>query len=607
MLGVNVNLSLYQIFDVGYTVWQYIERRSPTWARRYYTAMIGLLLALFVFFAYIALTDNPAMLYQKPFAWALYLLPFGNSDAPIDQAFRKVLAAGILFLSYVLVLSFPCSVFFVLLRRQVVDSRPKLRVPNRRSFLQHRAGATESSYFAGIDAVTGEPIYIDDDTRMEHTQIVGVTGGGKTEGGIVPALIHDIAWGRGAIIIDMKGDRSLLEKVAATVISAGRKDDLLYLSLADPKSSQTYNPLKRGNASEVKDKIISSYIWSEVYYKKTSEIATQGICRSLQDLEMPVTFQTLLEYMRDNKKIVELKKELDARGIKNDLESLLSALDGKTRDLTGLIADLTAIVGSNFGPLMAPETGDIDLLDAYKNNKIVLFQLNTGLYQETAIRLARIIIQDIKTVSNHIQSYITAAERHFFPVFIDEFASIAFDAFVELINKARSSKMAISIAHQSLGDLKNAGEGFQNQIFDNTNTRIVYRQNSAESRDLITKMAGTIEKEKLTFQTNLEMGMSVNTGRGSVRRVETFQVDPNLITEFPTGYCALLQHKKSAGERLRYMKSDYIDISESAAFLRERMNTAWADEPETPISTLIAAATKAPEMDHLKRYLNIYQ
>ena len=597
----------YHVFDLGYTIWQYIQKRSPVWGQRYYRAMLALLIVTFVGLAYISFTNQFSILYARPLALMNLLLPFGSSGQAVDHVFRKCAAVGLVTVGYLFLLSFPGSVFFITMRRQVVDSRPKLQSPQRRRFLHHRARAPREAYFAGVDALTGEPIHIPDQARMEHTQIVGVTGGGKTEGGIVPALVHDIAWGRGAIVIDMKGDRSFLEKIAAVVVAAGRKDDLLYFSLADPQSSRTYNPLMRGNASEIKDKIISSYIWSEIYYKKASEIATLGICHALKALDKTVTFQSLLNYMRDMKEIAELKKTLDVRGIKHDLASLVGALDGKTRDLAGLIADLTAIVGSDFGELLSPEQGEIDLLDAYLNNKIVLFQLNTGLYQETAIRLARIILQDLKTVSNHIQSYLKPTERHFFPVFIDEFASIAFDAFIELINKARSAKMAITIAHQSLGDLKNAGEGFQNQIFDNTNMRIVYRQNSAESRDLLTKMAGTVEKEKLTYQSDVAMGMNESTGKGSIRRVETFLLDPNLVTEFPTGYCALLQHHKGARDRLRYMKSDYIDVSRPADFLRERVSRVKQEAPEQPLNETLEQVEAAPELDPLKRYLSIYQ
>ena len=599
-------MSIFHILDFGYTLWQYIQKKSPVWARRYLWLMTGLLVATFGLMGYVFFTNQYVLLYKAPMALINNLAAGISTTSQVDRFFITIFKHAGLLLGYLVFISFPATVFFVLLRRQVVDSRPKLKAPPRQTFLKFRRAAGEEAYLAGIDARTGEPIYIDDDARMEHTQIVGVTGGGKTEGGIIPALVHDIAWGRGSIIIDMKGDRMLLEKVAAAVIAAGRKDDLLLFSLADPRASQTYNPLMRGNSSEIKDKIISSNIWSEVFYKKTSEIATQGICHALQALGRPVTFQSLLEYLRDVKKVEAMKQELDQKGVPNSLESLLCAMDGKTRDLTGLIADLTAIVGSEFGPLMAEDQGEIDLLDAYQNKKIVLFQLNTGLYQETAIRLARIIMQDIKTVSNHIQSYYTASERHFFSVFIDEFASIAFDAFIELISKARSAKIAVSIAHQSLGDLKNAGEGFQNQIFDNTNTRIVYRQNSAESRDLITKMAGTVEKEKITYQTSAEQGMNVHTGMGSIRVVEAFQVDPNLITEFPTGFCALLQHKKSGRERIRYMKSDFIDIGRPADFLRERMENARRLEPEMPLSEILEEVKEAPELDPLKHLVGIY-
>jgi conjugal transfer pilus assembly protein TraD len=596
---------LLQALDVGYTLWQYINKRSKKWGRRYFVAMFGILIGFAALLLYLTIINKTHLLVTVPYGWVSSIFSFAKGAQGIELLFSRLFTVVVMLIGYVLFLSFPSSVFFILLRRKVVDSRPGLRSPPKRNYYEHRFNAPKDAYFAGIDAENGEPVYVDDEARMEHTQIVGVTGAGKTEGGIVTALIHDIAWGRGAIVIDMKGDRSLLNKIIAAVIAAGRKDDLQFFSLAEHSKSNTYNPLRRGNASEIKDKIISSYIWSEVYYKKTSEIATLGICDALQKLNQPVTFQSLLECMRDMKKIEKMKRDLDAKSVTHDLESLLSALGGKTKDVTGLIADMTAIVGSDFGRLIEPYEGEIDLLEAYKNNKIVLFQLNTGLYQETAIRLARIIIQDIKTVSNHIQSYIDPTERHFYPVFIDEFASIAFEAFIELINKARSAKMAVSIAHQSLGDLKNAGEGFQNQIFDNTNTRIVFRQNSAESRDLITKMAGTVEKEKITSQTDVEYGIHMNTGRGSSRRVEKFQLDPNLITEFPTGYCALLQHKKSGVDRIRYVKSDYIQIASEATFLGDKISRPNEEEREMNISEIVEAVEKAPEMDELKGFMGM--
>ena len=307
--------------------------------------------------------------------------------------------------------------------------------------------------------------------------------------------------------------------------------------------------------------------------------------------------------MRDLKAIDALRQQLDAKKLNHELVSLLGVLDGKTRDLAGLMSDFTAIVGSDFGELLAHGKGEIDLLDVYREQKIVLFQLNTGLYQETAIRLARMIIQDIKSVSNAIQSYTVPADRHFFGLYIDEFASIAFEAFIELINKARSSKIAVSIAHQSLGDLAQVTEGFQSQIFDNTNTRMVFRQNSATSRDLITKMGGTIEVEKFTHQLEHDGHQELLTGRGSSRRVETFQIDPNIITELDTGYCVLVQHKRNGKDRITYLQSDYLDIGCEASFLRER----FQEKPEAPVQEVLEEVKNEEFLDPLKRRLAYYQ
>ena len=489
------------------------------------------------------------------------------------------------------------------IERNVQDSRPQLKYFPRKQFFSGRKTAPKDAYFAGLNALTGEKIFLPDENRMEHTQIVGVTGGGKTEGGIVPALIHDIIRGRGAAVIDMKGDRSLLEKISAAVVATGREKDFYFFSLSDPKRSHTYNPLRRGNASEVKDKIISAQVWSEVYYKKTSEIATLQLCHALRQLGEEITFHRLLSLMRDLKSIDKLRQQLDALKINHELTSLLSVLDGKTRDLSGLMADFTAMVGSEFGDLLAHGKGEIDLLDIYQNRKIVLFQLHTGLYQETAIRLARMIIQDIKSVSNAIQAYTVAADRQFFGLYIDEFASIAFEAFIELLNKARSSKIAISIAHQSLGDLAQVSEGFQSQIFDNTNTRMVFRQNSATSRDLITKMGGTIEVEKFTHQTEHDGRQESFTGRGSSRRVETFQIDPNIITELQTGYCVLVQHKRTGKDRITYMQSDYLDIGCEADFLKQRLQ----EEPEAPLVEVFEEVGSNDKLDSLKRRIAYYQ
>ena len=89
-----------------------------------------------------------------------------------------------------------------------------------------------------------------------HAEVVGSTGTGKSESVLLPLLAHDIKSGRGAIVIDGKGDLELLDRIHFVVKKTGRLSDFYFFSLAHPKKSHTYNPLLRGNATELKDKII---------------------------------------------------------------------------------------------------------------------------------------------------------------------------------------------------------------------------------------------------------------------------------------------------------------------------------------------------------------
>lgn len=518
-------------FTVGFQFGQALFKRSPKWGKIYFLLMaLGLFLTIILL--WLSLQKRTlGVLFLYPLPWIEFLLGSpGNAD-PITASLIKAGSFLFLMVIYMVLLSFPMSVLFLPFMRTIRSSRPRLRSFSEKRFLNSRKHCPAGSYLAGIDALTGKPVYIPLESRLMHTQIVGVTGAAKTEGGIVPALLTDIAAGRGTVIICMKGDQSLLGRVTAVAKASGRLDDLQILSMPFPDSSNYYNPLARGIPTEIKDKIISSNIWTEEYYKKFSEMAVLIVLNAMTALKKPISLATLLETMGTLRNIETLGAELKEKNIPNQISQLLTALDRSVQPLSGLLADLTSLVTSDFGYLLSDPQGEIDFLEAYLKKKIIYVQLNAGLYQETAVRLARMIIQDIKSMGNYVQAYIPENERAFFSVFIDEFASIAFPAFTELINKARSANVAITIAHQSLGDLRQYGEFFDSQIFESTNIKMIFRQTDPRSVNLITEMGGTVETEKITEQTSRLLGEHLNTGMGSARMVEKFRIDPNIIRD----------------------------------------------------------------------------
>ena len=202
---VNVPLlGFLKHFDVGYECGKYLERRSSHLARWYFGSMTVLLLTTVVGLM-VAIQSEVGSLssFLVPVQWIQEILPFASNVSKGVVVLQILISFLIATPLYLVLLSFPLSPLFWLLDRRVRDSRPELKQAPLKKFFLNRQKAPKDAYFAGINAVSGKPLFISDEHRMEHTQIVGVTGGGKTEGGIVPALIHDIAWGRGAIIIDM--------------------------------------------------------------------------------------------------------------------------------------------------------------------------------------------------------------------------------------------------------------------------------------------------------------------------------------------------------------------------------------------------------------------
>ena len=110
--------------------------------------------------------------------------------------------------------------------------------------------------------------------------------------------------------------------------------------------------------------------------------------------------------------------------------------------------------------------------------------LPTLQYEETAVRLARIILQDLKTVAAHVQTKLPESERRLMGVVVDEFASFAFPQFAEFLSKARGAGMALLLSHQSLrGDLEKAGEAFFAQVVANTNVKLCMRQDNPDDAE----------------------------------------------------------------------------------------------------------------------------
>ena len=494
------------------------------------------------------------------FNHALDLLQLFFLNDAKNQTGGTVLKLGLFYLLYVIV-SLP-----VFLMISYLGSHEKLfkgdsakRAPGQGRMRYQRQKSSYAQVYLGESFSRNHSLFLTNDQREMHTQVVGSTGTGKTESVLLPMLTHDIEHGKGAIVIDGKGDLELLDRIHSSVKRRGRREDFYFFSLAHPEKSNTYNPLLRGNATELKDKIIGSMAWSEEFYRRMAEQAALAVLNALILTKQKIRFRTLHACFTDVKSLKTLSDKTGAKDkvLQMDLVNMINNFRDNRKFLSGLIADLYLSSRSEFSELLDVERPDIDLLKLYQENKIAYFALDLQGYGDTAKRMGRMILQDLKTVSSYIQSNVIAKERHFFPVFIDDAASFLDLGFMDFLNKSRAAKIGIALFHQSLGDLYfRSAPNFQQQVIENTNIKIILRQDDPFAVEKFSKIAGTHRTLIPTYQTEERLTGKGMTGTGSVREGQAFKIEPDLIRELKRGEAVVIL--KSPDFLAEHVKLDFF-------------------------------------------------
>lgn len=361
--------------------------------------------------------------------------------------------------------------------------------------------------------------YLRNDDRMRHVHIVGASGSGKSEA-LKALLFADIRDGRGAFIIDAKGDRSLYDEVRGFCAKIGREKDLFLLSATHSAESAAWNPCGLGDRAELQSKFYNSNLFTEAYYAKACEAAL------LQ------AFSHLVEKFQKN--------SFGLRDLVEELKFLSrQSSTAKGDPIQGLFFDFANLADGEWGPILGSiqdgvPRAEIRMMDLVRNNKILFVDLPTEGRSVQSTRMGRLLTQELILVSGLKKTRPSLNKGLPFAVYIDEFDAFATESFVSFLNKGRSSRFMIHIAHQTLSDLKRISPTFAGQILGLCNVHLVFRQDDPDDADYWSRFFGTHKVTKRTYQT--QDGQT--TGASSNREVQEFNVDPDRIRTFKVGICA---------------------------------------------------------------------
>jgi len=402
--------------------------------------------------------------------------------------------------------------------------------------------------FIGLDASKSnkEAVSIPDIQRSQHLQILGMTGTGKTAGIFLPLIYQDALKNRPVIILDAKGELSSIDQLNAMLGQIGRGGDLLLFSLVHKEQSCTYNPLYVGECDPqiIIDSFFNNFKDDNSFYWETAKTIFTNTFYVLHSLERPFTPMDVYAYLTNNACRLEINRQIKPSNQKGFLHlkllnTLIERLTAQYKGWEHVVTGFNNYLLAHRDDILNDDDSDIILTDVIRQRKIVYFQLPTNAYPIQAVSIARMVQANLRYISSLIQIG-QIPKDILVSVIIDEYASFAEESFVEVLNKARSSGMMLTIAHQSLSDLKAISETFMKRIDENTLNKIYLKQTDPELCELIAKSMGTYIKEEKTYRmSGGNFGNQIHSGESSNRMVNEFYFPPDKIKnlhKFGQGY-----------------------------------------------------------------------
>jgi len=389
----------------------------------------------------------------------------------------------------------------------------------------------------------GRPAILSDEQLAAHALIVGAAGAGKSTT-MLTILSDHIARGRPVVALDMKGSPAFARQLGRAAALAGRE-----LRVWTPDGPSHWNPLAHGNATALKDMLISTERFSEPHYQRAAERYLQTAFTVLHAAQpgRPVHIHEVVDVMEPRRLAAHLR----------DVPSPLAArvadyLGGLTRDqesaARGLGTRLALLSESTAGPYLAPGYGPsdpvVDLATALEGGDVVLLSLNSSVYGKLAAQLGALAIQDLTSAAGHrlradsVPTNTVPAHPGRGPisatVAIDEFSALGADNLLALLARGREAGVPVLLATQELTDLERAGRGFRDQVMGIVGVTIAHRQDVHNSATMISQLAGT---EFVWQETENVRGLFTRPGlsRGTRRLEEQPVVHPNEIKSLEVG------------------------------------------------------------------------
>lgn len=387
--------------------------------------------------------------------------------------------------------------------------------------IKNNINHTKENAIIGYDIKTYNQISINENNG--HIFAVGTTGSGKTAT-ITNLIEHAIEFKKFSVIVDGKGDKSVFSLYDSTMKLSEKYNRKIYIVSQGDEITESINPFKNCDSTQVKDMLISLSEWSEEHYKANASRFWQALAELMLLSNKKISIKTIIENS-DKKNYLTMV---------NNLRTLHKITDNEAKNffnIYNLSSEIALASVARFATLIEGKGGNIfadegfDLIDAYEENAIVVFLIDKFKFPEFAKNLGEVILLDIKKLISKLLKFRSFDKE--FLLILDEVGVYASDKILDILNKSRVAKVQAVVSTQSMSDLDDVTSNFKKQVIDNCNTFLILRNNDPENSELLSGILGTKKKHFTTYQANTESTFS--TGSGSFKIVDEYIVNPNSI------------------------------------------------------------------------------
>lgn len=472
--------------------------------------------------------------------------------------------------------------------------------------LEYRGSDSKDTFIGYSDYK--ERLTLDSQELNYHMFAVGGTGTGKTT--LLAAVMEGALRNNKPIIfVDGKGEKKAMDEFKEFCEAYGKK-----VYIFSEYEDYSYNPLKHGTVTEIRDKIMNLFEWSEPYYKNFSSRYLQLVVKLIEEAELPRTLESvyrltnitlvneLFKEKTETKEVeetvtVEVVEEAAAASedsqeaemlaalgmaaapqekktktvtkiqkktvtyLKEGLQSLKDTLSKDFSDeeaercLNGLRNQLGELLESDLGHLFKDSDKEIDLQKITNEGNVAIFSISGSRYRDYIKKLGKMVVLDV----NSLVAYRQAVGKKSILAIYDEFSAYGNAEIVDIVNKARSAGFECIISTQTLADIDSIDPTLTSRILSNCNTFASGRVNDSEDAERIASQFGTYTDNEITIQVEKKHNLrKIETEKGTVREVERFKAHPNDIKNLQIGEVFINRKMKEEGTGSTYVRRVYV-------------------------------------------------